>query len=204
MSSIAAMVRSFNSCFDATRMWRNTERELGGETLDEIEPRTAAPAIDLPISLSGWAPTRSTSTASLSKCSLSNRPRELCPGLRRTGGFRLDRFGRRGSPPPHGFFHPGDEGAAGSLGRFIWLWPWLANQGRSRMTDASMSRHRAAGVNARQPLAQVRVPGDRRPAVSTHWCRSELFAFTRRKPRPLGAAGAYAPQACRKRPSCLR
>src|SRR5215469_14133137 len=37
---MAAMRRSFSSCLDATRMWRNTERESLERTFDEIEPGT--------------------------------------------------------------------------------------------------------------------------------------------------------------------
>jgi hypothetical protein len=34
-----SMMRSFSSCFDATRMWRRTERaNLEKEALDEVEP----------------------------------------------------------------------------------------------------------------------------------------------------------------------
>src|SRR5712675_2198795 len=38
-SSMPSMMRSLSSCFDATRMWRRTERaNLEEETLDEVEP----------------------------------------------------------------------------------------------------------------------------------------------------------------------
>jgi hypothetical protein len=39
-SSIPAMIRSLSSCFDATRMWRRTERANLEEALDEVQPRT--------------------------------------------------------------------------------------------------------------------------------------------------------------------
>lgn len=39
MASMPAMMRSLNSCFELTRMWRKTDRANLEKRLDEVEPR---------------------------------------------------------------------------------------------------------------------------------------------------------------------